>query len=66
MFAGCYKFDGEGAKTLRNYRKGNLHVLELDVTDDVSVQKAVSTVEEQVSKKGRPIVMGFLRDSLIS
>jgi len=52
VFAGCYRPDGDGASALRSYRNDDIHVIELDVTDDDSVRSAVIFVDELAPTNG--------------
>ena len=51
VFAGCLSVDREGARSLQESSK-NIHVVQLDVTDDWQVRKAVQTVKENLNGKG--------------
>ncbi|XP_069160143.1 D-beta-hydroxybutyrate dehydrogenase, mitochondrial [Procambarus clarkii] len=46
VFAGCLQDDGEGAKELRKERSERLHVLQLDVTSEKQVSRAVKEVKK--------------------
>ncbi|XP_061191913.1 17-beta-hydroxysteroid dehydrogenase type 6-like [Saccostrea echinata] len=50
VFAGCLFLDREGARSLKE-SSNNIHVVQLDVTDDWQVQKAVQTVKENLNGK---------------
>lgn len=52
VFAGCLFSDREGARSLKEDSK-NIHLVQLDVTDDWQVQKAVQTVKENLNGKGK-------------
>lgn len=52
VFAGCLFSDREGARSLKENSK-NIHLVQLDVTDDWQVQKAVQTVKENLNGKGK-------------
>ena len=58
VFAGCLSIDREGARGLQESSK-NIHVVQLDVTDDWQVRKAVQTVKENLNGKGE---IGWLID----
>lgn len=51
VFAGCLFSDREGARSLKENSK-NIQVVQLDVTDDWQVRKAVQTVKENLNGKG--------------
>lgn len=50
VFAGCLFSDREGARSLKENSK-NIQVVQLDVTDDWQVRKAVQTVKENLNGK---------------
>lgn len=52
VFAGCLFSDREGARSLKENSK-NIQVVQLDVTDDWQVRKAVQTVKENLNGKGK-------------
>lgn len=52
MFAGCLLSDREGARHLRENGSDNLHVVQIDVTDDWQVRGAVKYVKENTQGKG--------------
>jgi hypothetical protein len=57
VVAGCLQAKGEGSKVLLESCPERLHVLGLDVTNGVSVQAAVETVQDMLSRNphyGRP------------
>lgn len=50
VYAGCLDLASEGAKRLLNYSK--VTVLQIDVTDDKSVENGVQTLYQNLSQKG--------------
>ena len=50
VFAGCLFPDGEGAKQLLGEASERLRVVEIDVTDDITIQKAFRTVKHQLDE----------------
>ncbi|KAI1286956.1 Retinol dehydrogenase 7 [Halotydeus destructor] len=48
VFAGCYVFDGQGAKALVNKCSAKLHIVKLDVTSDQSLDEARHYVEDNI------------------
>lgn len=51
VFAGCFNLESQGAKKLRSeYPK--VHLVQLDITDSSSVEKAVNEVNKTVKEKG--------------
>lgn len=52
VFAACLNSEGEGAKDLLNNCSSNLTVLQMDVTDEQSVQAAKKLIEEELDDYG--------------
>lgn len=50
VYAGCLSSDCEGAETLRSSTTGKMNVVQLDVTSDDSVNKALKFVTDHVNK----------------
>ena len=50
VFAGCLLGDGDGAQTLRSSTTGRMHVIQLDVTKDKSVEDALKFVKKTISE----------------
>ena len=46
VFAGCLQENSDGATTLKSSTTGRLHVIQLDVTKDKSVEDAVKFVKK--------------------
>ena len=54
VFAGCLQPSGEGGQLLRNLDRetGRLHVVDLDVTSQVKMDKALQYVDQNLPKLG--------------
>jgi 3-hydroxybutyrate dehydrogenase len=50
VFAGCLLGDSDGAQTLRSSTTGRMHVIQLDVTKDTSVEDALKFVKKTISE----------------
>lgn len=56
VFAGCLAPDREDALQLKKRASPRLHVLELNVTDDWHVQRALSYIIEHLKEAGNPLL----------
>ncbi|KAK7113709.1 D-beta-hydroxybutyrate dehydrogenase, mitochondrial-like [Littorina saxatilis] len=52
VVAGCLDKSSDGAQVLKSDATGRLHVLQLDITDDDSVNSCVNYIKEQFPSKG--------------
>ena len=52
VVAGCLDKSSDGAQLLKSDSTGHLHILQLDVTDDESVQSCVNYIREQFPGQG--------------
>ena len=56
MFAGCLNQDGPEASKLKS-EDSNIQIVQIDITDDNSVNKAFDVVEKKVKDKGLSFMM---------
>lgn len=56
VFAGCLNQDGPEASKLKS-EYSNIQIVQIDITDDNSVNKAFDVIEKKVKDKGLSFIM---------